>query len=171
MVKSKVLLNNFCFTKCSVYYIIDNKLDHSAYYTIDNKLDHSSEYQPDNFQDKLPKENHEQYGYPNKSSWCNLIQKWDVVNSSVLWAKSDFVSWRNTNRMFLLFYTYQYKKELLSGCPPFYWNKLLEPAVPFVVKNNKIKFESSGDLFCEAYSRYNANALDNQDTFGQIKKD
>ena len=40
-----------------------------------------------------------------------------------------------------------------------------------MVKNNKIKFESSGDLFCEAYSRYNANALDNQDTFGQIKKD
>ena len=107
----------------------------------------------------------------NKSSWCNLIQKWDVVNSSVLWAKSDFVSWRNTNRMFLLFYTYQYEKELLSRCPPFYWNKLLEPAVPFVVKDNKIKFESCGDLFREAYSRYNANALDNQDTFGQIKKD
>lgn len=64
--KSKVLLNNFCFTKCSVYYIIDNKLDHSAYYTIDNKLDHSSEYQPDNFQDKLPKENHEEYGYPKQ---------------------------------------------------------------------------------------------------------
>ena len=54
MVKSKVLLNNFCFTKCSVYYAIDNKLDHS------------SEYQPDNFQDKLPKENHEEYGYPKQ---------------------------------------------------------------------------------------------------------
>ena len=40
-----------------------------------------------------------------------------------------------------------------------------------MVKNNKIKFESRSDLFCEAYARYNANALDNQDTFGQIKND
>ena len=36
-------------------------------------------------------------------------------------------------------------------------------------KKQLIKFESSGDLFREAYSRYNTTALDNQDTFGQIK--
>lgn len=38
------------------------------------------------------------------------------------------------------------------------------------MKNSiKFKFEQCGVLVDEAYSRYNANMIDNQDPFGQIE--
>ena len=66
-----------------------------------------------------------------------------------------------------MFYPFRDKKELLSGFPPLYQNKLLEPGVQTVV-NSSIEFEPYGDLVDEASSRYNTSMLDNQDHFGQI---
>ena len=72
------------------------------------------------------------------------------------------------HNLFLLFYPFRDEKEFLSGCPPMYQNKRLEPGVQTVINNNRIKFEPYVD---EAYSRYDANMLENQNPFGQIEND
>ena len=52
----------------------------------------------------------------------------------------------------LFFYPFRDEKELLSGLPPLYQNKLQEPEVQDIVNINKIKFEPYGDLVYEVYS-------------------
>ena len=51
----------------------------------------------------------------------------------------------------LLFYPFRDEKELLSGFPPLYQNKLQEQGVQDVVNTNKIKFEPYGDLVDKVY--------------------
>ena len=51
-----------------------------------------------------------------------------------------------SHHVLLLFYPFSHEKELLSGFPPIYQNKLLEEGVQDVVNINKIKFEPYGDL-------------------------
>ena len=63
----------------------------------------------------------------------------------------------------LLFYPFRDEKELLSGFPPLYQNKLQEQGVQDVVNTNKIKFEPYGDLVDQAYSKFNETLINNQD--------
>ena len=55
------------------------------------------------------------------------------------------------HHILLLFCPFRYEKELLSGFPPLYQNKLQEQGVQDVVNTNKIKFEPYGDLVDKAY--------------------
>ena len=51
----------------------------------------------------------------------------------------------------LLFFSIQRRKQLLSGCPSFYQNKLQEQGLQDVVNWNKIKLEPYGDLVDQAF--------------------
>ena len=57
------------------------------------------------------------------------------------------------HHVLLLFYPFRNKKELLSGLPPLYKNKLQEQGVQDIVSNKEIKFEPYGGLVDEVYSR------------------
>ena len=46
----------------------------------------------------------------------------------------------------LLFFLFRDEKQLLSGCPSLYQNKLQEQGVQNVINRNKIKFEPYGGL-------------------------
>ena len=52
-----------------------------------------------------------------------------------------------------------------------YINKLQEQSVDEVASSNRIKFESYGTLFNEAYFIFNENLVDNQYHFGQREND
>ena len=54
----------------------------------------------------------------------------------------------------LLFYSFRDEKELLSGFPLFYQNKLQEQEAQDVVNINKIKSEPYGNLVDQAYSKF-----------------
>ena len=71
----------------------------------------------------------------------------------------------------LLFFPFRDEKQLLSGCPPLYQNKLQEQGVQDVVNKNKIKFEPYGDLLHQAFSQVNENSINNQDPHSQIQND
>ena len=71
----------------------------------------------------------------------------------------------------LLFFTFRDEKPLLSGCPPFYQNKLQEQGVHDLVNRNKIKFDRYGDLVDQAFSQSNENSINNQDPLSQIEND
>ena len=51
----------------------------------------------------------------------------------------------------LLFFPFRDEKQLLSGCPSFYQNKLQEQGLQDLVNWNKIKFEPYGDLVDQAF--------------------
>ena len=59
------------------------------------------------------------------------------------------------HRVLLLFYPFRDEKELLSGFPPLYQNKLQQQGVQDVVNTNKIKFEPYGDLVDQDLQRQN----------------
>ena len=63
--------------------------------------------------------------------------------------------------MLLLFYPFRDEKELLSGFPPLYQNKLQEEGVQNVVNINKINFEPYGDLVDQDFSQFNENLINN----------
>ena len=69
----------------------------------------------------------------------------------------------------LLFYLFREKKELLSGFPPMYQNKLQEERVQDVVDINKMKFEPYGDLVYQTISQFNKKLINNQDPHNQTK--
>ena len=69
------------------------------------------------------------------------------------------------HHVLLLFYPFRDEKELLSGLPPLYQNKLQEQGVQDVVSINKIKFEPYGDLVDEEYSRLNEILINIQDPY------
>ena len=73
--------------------------------------------------------------------------------------------------MFLLFYPFRDEKELLSGFPPLYQDKLQEEGVEDAVNINKTKFEPYGDLVDQAFSQFNENLINNQDPHIQIEND
>ena len=65
------------------------------------------------------------------------------------------------HHVLLLFYPFRDEKELLSGFPPLYQNKLQEEGVQDVVNINKIKFEPYGDLVDQDFSQFNENLINN----------
>ena len=71
----------------------------------------------------------------------------------------------------LLFFPFRDEKELQSGCPSFYQNKLQEQGVEDVVNRNKIKFEPYGDLVDQVFSQFNENSINNQDPHSQTEND
>ena len=58
---------------------------------------------------------------------------------------------------------------MLSGCPPLYQNKLQEQRVQVVKNRNKIRFEPNSDLVDQAFSQFNENYINNQDSHNQIE--
>ena len=76
------------------------------------------------------------------------------------------------HHVLLLFYPFRDEKELLSGFPPLYQNKLQEQGVQDVVNTNKIKFvEPHGDFTDQAYSEFNETLINNQDPQSHIEND
>ena len=76
------------------------------------------------------------------------------------------------HHVLLLFYPFRDEKELLSGFPPLYQNKLQEQGVRDVVNTNKIKFvEPHGDFVDQAYSEFNETLINNQDPQSQTVND
>ena len=75
------------------------------------------------------------------------------------------------HHVLLLFYPFRDEKELLSGLPPLYQNKLQEQGAQDIVNINKIKFEPYCDLVDEVNSRLSETLINNQDTHSQIEND
>ena len=76
------------------------------------------------------------------------------------------------HHVLLLFYPFRDEKELLSGFPPLYQNKLQEQGVRDVVNTKKIKFvEPHGDFVDQAYSEFNETLINNQDPQSQTEND
>ena len=75
------------------------------------------------------------------------------------------------HHVLLLFYPFRDEKELLSGFPPLYQNKLQEQGFLDVVNMNKIKFELYGDLVDQVYSKSNETLISNQNPQSQIEND
>ena len=75
------------------------------------------------------------------------------------------------HHVLLLFYPFRDEKELLSGLPPLYQNKLQEQGVQGIENINKIKFEPYGNLVDEVYSRLNETLVNNQNPHSQIEND
>ena len=71
--------------------------------------------------------------------------------------------------MLLLFYPFRDRKDLLSGLPSMYQNKLQEEGVQNVVNVNKIKFEPYGGLVDQVFLQYNENLIYNEDPQNQIE--
>ena len=72
--------------------------------------------------------------------------------------------------MLFLLYLFRDEKELLSGFPPMYQNKLQEEGVQNVVNINKIDFKSYNDLVDQTLLQFNENVINNQDPQSQIEK-
>ena len=92
------------------------------------------------------------------------ILRYHVLNKILYSEKFD-------HHVLLLFYPFRDEKELLSGLPPLYQNKLQEQGVQDVGNINKIKFEPYGDLVDEEYSRLNEILINIQDPCSQIEND
>ena len=61
--------------------------------------------------------------------------------------------------LFFFFCRFWDERELLSGFPPMYQNKLQEQGIHDVVNINKIKFVPDGDLFDRFYLRFNETLI------------
>ena len=69
------------------------------------------------------------------------------------------------------FFPFRNEKQLLSGSPPLYQNKLQEQEVQDVVNRSKISFEPYGDLVGKAFSQFSENYFNNQDSHRKIEKE
>ena len=74
---------------------------------------------------------------------------------------------KRAHQVMLLFFSDG--KQLLSGWPPLYQNKLQEQGVQDAVNRNKIKFVPIGDFVDQAFSQFNENSINNQDPHSQIE--
>ena len=75
------------------------------------------------------------------------------------------------HHVMLLCFPFRDEKQLLSGCPASYQNKLQELGAQDVVNRNKVKFESYGDLVDQVFSQCNENSINNEDPHSQIEND
>ena len=156
-------LNDFCYA------------EFLAYYTLENKSSNSREYQPDELDDSLIEKNHDESSYSKQIKLmisgermrCHKVRRilrYHVPNK-ILYPE------KFAHHVLLLFYPFKDEKELLSGLPPLYQNKLQEQGVQGIVNINKIKIEPYGDLVDEVYSRLNETLINNQDPHSQIEND
>ena len=155
------ILNNFCYA------------EFLTYYTLENKSNKTYEYQPDKLGDNLIENNHKECSYPKRiksmisgeTMRCRKVKRiirYHVPNkilSPEKFAHDDL----------LLFYPFRDEKDLLSGFPPMYQNKLQEEQVQNVININKIKFEPYGDLVDQVFVQFNENLINNQDPYSQIE--
>ena len=73
------------------------------------------------------------------------------------------------HHVLLLFYPFREEKELLSGFPPLYRNKLQEKGVQDVANINKINVEPYGNLVNQVFLQVNENLINNQDPPSKLK--
>ena len=122
-------LNDFC---CAEFL---------AYCTLENKSNNTCDYQPDELDHNLTENNHEECSYPKqiklmnsgeKMQCCKVrrILRYHIPNEVLCPAKF-------THHVLLLFYPFRDERELLSGFPPIYQNKLKEQGVKDVVNIKK----------------------------------
>ena len=78
---------------------------------------------------------------------------------------------RKTGSSCDVFFSFKDEKQLLSGCPPLYQNKLQEQGLQDVVNRNKIKFEPYGESVDQDFSQFNEKSINNQDPHSQIEND
>ena len=71
----------------------------------------------------------------------------------------------------LLCFSVHNEKQLLSGCPTLFQNKLQEQGVQDVVNRNRTKFEPYRDLVDQNFSQFNENSINNQDLHSQTGND
>ena len=118
----------------------------------------------------LIENNHEECSYPppkkNKLISSGVTMRCRKIRRNLghhvpnkLLSPEDF-----TDHVMLLFYPFSDENELLSDCPPLYQYKMQEQGVQGVVTGNKIKFEPYGDLVDQAFSQFNENSINNQDS-------
>ena len=114
------------------YRSLDNycSAEFSAYYTINNKPDHSSKYQSDKLQNKLIGKNHAECGHPKQIKLIKSQTKMEYRKNRRTHELNTILDpEKYAIHLLFLFHPLQDEKELLSGCPPSYQNKLLEPGV------------------------------------------
>ena len=98
--------------------------------------------------------------------YCNVRQTlWYYKPNKVLTPE------KFAHHVFILFYPYSDEKELLSGCPPLYQNKLQEKEVQAVINISKINFEPYADLVDQTSSQFNEDSISTQDPHSQNKND
>ena len=71
----------------------------------------------------------------------------------------------------ICFYPFRSENELLGGTSHMYQGKFSEDGVTEIVHNNRRKFEPYAELVDKAYENFNAELVDNQDSYGQIEND
>ena len=138
-----------------------------AYYTLESKSNNTCDYQPDELDDVLIENSHEECSYPKQIKMMNSGEKmgcckvrrilWYHVSNEVLCPE------KLAYHVLLLFYILRDERELLSGFPPMYQNKLQQQGVQDILNINKIKFEPHGDLVDQADLRLNETLINNQD--------
>ena len=75
------------------------------------------------------------------------------------------------HHVMLLLFSFCDEKQLLSGCPSLYQNKLQEQGVHDVVNRNKRKFEPYGDITDQDFFQLNENSIKIWYPHSQIKSD
>ena len=73
------------------------------------------------------------------------------------------------NYLLLLFFSFIDKKQLLSGCPTLYQNKLQEQGFQDVKNRNKISFKQYGDLADQAFSQLMRSMLTIKNDITKLK--
>ena len=142
-------------TFCNGKYRVSNDFccaEFIANYTLENK---TCEYQPDELDDNLIENNHEECSCLTKFQLmisgetirCHKVRRilrYHVPNKLLFPEKGAC-------HVLLLFYPFRDEKELLSGFPSMYQNKLKEERVQDVININKMKFEPYGYLADQAF--------------------
>ena len=73
------------------------------------------------------------------------------------------------HHILLLFYPLRGEKEILSGFPPIYQNKLHEKGAKDVKNISKMKVQQHGDLVDQAFFKFSESIINNQDPHSEIE--
>ena len=115
-----------------------------AYYTFESKSNNTCDYQPHELHDNLIENNHQKYFYSKQIKLMNSGEKMRCLQSKKNYQyhvpNEDLWPEIFAEHVILFFYSSRDEKELSSGFPPTYQNKLPVQGVEDVVNINKIKF-------------------------------
>ena len=75
------------------------------------------------------------------------------------------------HHVLLLFFLFRDVKELLSGFPPLYQNKLRKQEVQALINMNKIKLQPNGDLVDQVFCQFSEKSFTNQDSQSLTEND
>ena len=136
----------FC-QKHKFTYLLTYYAEFLAYYTLENKSRNSCEYQPDELDGSLIEKNHEESSYPmemkltisgERMQCCKVRRRvWYHVPNKILYSE------KFAHHVLLLFCPFRDEKELLSGLPPLYQNKLQEQGVQDIVTLTKLNLSQT----------------------------